>query len=1459
MKPSQDNFPVFEANQVLSFAHLNQVFNYLDEQERLTRANLIGIGIVCGLEIALAQSPEGGSAIRLSKGCGVTSLGYLIVEPEEVLLTSYREYTPPTDIPYPPFIRDESPYPLWELFPAGEPETTPLDTPADFLKDKAVLLFLELKKEGLRNCSLNNCDDKGSEITIAVRRLLIRVADLKEIIAKANALEEGLTGAELEASLHERLNLPELRLPRVDVPNTGPATSQQVLAAFLAVFQGQKLALNTGAALSKAYNAFKPLVQGSYPSDPFANFHDRYGFLDNVPANATQVLFLQYYYDLFDDLFRGYRDLYRKGARFLSLCCPPDGLFPRHLMLGVLFPAQIPNAGIYRHPFWGSPAVRCGAGLIDELQQLFARLVEITTRFTDTPPLPLAGFSRVPRTDPAIRITPSRLGEAPLSEKAIPYYYLLNGTPPLYQLWDPEKTRANRGNRNLGYRSDSYQPPAPDFVVNALRYDLEPYNFLRIEGHLGKNYQSVMRTLLALKSRFRLPIEVIALKTGAFDENVTVDLAKEGCRFQDLEALYDALKAESICFLCEEVQYFYSLPFEVRSPTTTPAKPKLPLLVECSPEFQVRPQTLGRVFEDFLSRQPGGVVPDMDPDVIINFLNTQNAGQSNLIIFYIIIYVEKLYEQFSQDLAQLDFAAFEKRYRDLLRVTEAVEQEREDTAGNIEGDVNLLKWEELDDRLEGILYHCRLDPVRALEKEYQKRVREVKQKLYLSNFLRDHPGVQHKAGVPLGGTFVVVYHEEPEPVRVIPPFRGIGGLGDLADRTRFFRGVDKTGAVCPELNTEEVRDAFSRLSAKREFASDPDLRLVLGAFTGRVPDITIDLPPVSGAGDIIDATVKELSEGTVIADFYLPYLCCSDCAPIQFVLPQAPPTFGVRIACTNENEQAEVTITPEGGVPPYSMKVDAQGFQPLTGPVVLAVGTHTVTIRDQEAAESAPQTVVIPQRLTLGEPALDCVGEGNEYVAAFRIHGGTPPYAANRGSVSGSNYTSDALAGDTDIEIVITDARRCSVARTVRHSCRPPLSFTAKVGCTSTDNVAPVEITASGGTAPYQARIDSAPPVPVSGPFLLGVGAHDIVVLDSAGAATDPQTVQVAAQLVLRESDFTCEGTATYRSMILIEGGTPPYFANGQAVTGNLFITGQIASGSGFTVNVTDQNSCSASLVVQHVCEQECELPCEGVSRRCAYRLWLQPPSDEAPYEGYRQDIPFKLRFNGNEITLQTEGIPPLTAEDLNQSFHDTMARFIKALNEVVNQALREQVGPIENRLVLTYQPEERDPFGILHIEHFVCETFSLEFNYTFARPNPAFTLAVRYGNEPVPGAPPFDGAVFINLRLNNKETRVPAFDCSERNRCTGSEFQRLCEGPQPEVLVAGEPIEGPLFRWEGSVGNLPENEIAAWVWDFPVAQPSEPFYEGQKIEAQLNNPRGVARLTAITTKGCFGVGQEEV
>ena len=114
--------------------------------------------------------------------------------------------------------------------PGGRTEHDPArQPPAVSWTTRRSLLFLELKKQGLRNCSPNNCDDKGAEVTATVRRLLIGTADLDKIIAAANALGSGLTSSDLDAALSAKLNLPDLRVLRFDVLELGPGDVQRCL------------------------------------------------------------------------------------------------------------------------------------------------------------------------------------------------------------------------------------------------------------------------------------------------------------------------------------------------------------------------------------------------------------------------------------------------------------------------------------------------------------------------------------------------------------------------------------------------------------------------------------------------------------------------------------------------------------------------------------------------------------------------------------------------------------------------------------------------------------------------------------------------------------------------------------------------------------------------------------------------------------------------------------------------------------------------------------------------------------------------------------------------------------------------------------------------------------------------------------------------------------------------------
>jgi len=1292
MKPIQDSYPFFEANQVLTSFELNQIFDYLDEQERLTRANLIGIGIECGLEIR-PETIGSDKIIHLSGGCGVGSAGYLLIEPVDVTLVSYRVYTLPPEVNYPQFKYDSGAssvqYSLWELFPDGEPNTTLLGKEATFLDNKAVILFLELKKEKLRNCSASNCDDKGGEVTATLRRLLISIDDLTKIIAAANKLGTEYTATDLESALLTRIGLPDLRLPRYNVPNTNPVTSNNIFATFLSVFQKSKLATNTGKALSSAYKAFAPLLQETYPSDPFTGFPKKFGFLDSVPTDTGQVRFLQYYFDLFDDLIQAYEEFQWKGAGLLCSCCPPEELFPRHLMLGLIRPDLVKNPGIYRHDFLSSPAIKGCEERKAELLLLFGRLVEMVTHFTNNPTPPDFTNREVARKFIPVRVTPSKLGDVPISAKAIPYYYLQNGTTPLYRYWNVDKTRRNRANQNLSFRSDEYIPSAPLFVTRPLEYDIEPFNFFRIEGHLGKNVKSVMSTLLEIKTTNRLPIEIIALRTGEFDARIPVDLTREVCRFQDLDSLFDALRDEFISALGKTLASFYKLKVSREISVTDTAKTRLIHLF--NPEATIEPSTFGALVEMQYAAVTKSKSEITNGAKRVTGINIKDAflGES-AVIQATASYAEVLLDICNYLKNRLLSAFSLTDFRDLMDRLEFLNAQFRKQA-----DATSTEWNNLFNLLEAVRYANQMEAFRSIGEEYARRLIEVKKRLFLSNFLEKNPGIQHKAGVPVGGTFIVVYHDDPTPLRL-----QTGSVINISSLKDNFRQVGLSSET-----SDAISKAFERLQVKSDQAEvDPDIQLIINEMSKQHVPTEVGIVRgvhVKTADKIIAQTVNEFADGTVIADFYLPYICCSDCSPIQFILPKAPLNFNVNIDCTNPDDHATINVTPTGGIAPYKIKINTADFIDLKSDILLSAGKYTLIIRDVEGTISDSQEIVIPVHLALGTPKYDCVGEHGEYVATLQITGGVAPYTAKSGKVDGSNFTSDPLPSTTDSEIVITDSRNCSV-----------------------------------------------------------------------------------------------------------------------------------------------------SLTVNHTCEKPCTLPCYGQSRKSAYRLWLQPPAKGSLYEMYNQLKEIVFRFNGKPITLPSSAdLLQIPFAELNQDFEKAMTKLVGNLNEVIQKSLVENLGETgKNRLVFAYEPAKEDPFGILWVEHFVCETFSIEFEFKVAKASKGFNLVYRYSNEKDESGKSFDGTLMTNIELNSK-TLVPSFDGRERNQCKGTDYVKLCtdSGLKPDFVI--EPAANNLFIFQSRTSN---SNLSAWVWDVMNTGANDSYYEGEKVQAVIAKPAGVVRLTVIDAKGCF-------
>jgi len=306
MLPSTPSvYPEYVADQVLTAHDLNESFMYLDEQGRMTRTNLIGIGIVCGLNVQTGTAPV---SITITKGVGVTSEGYLVTVPT-ITYTKFASFDPVKDKIYDLFVNAGPPqtkkFDLWELKQASvDPAAADLST--FDLSNKVVMLFVELLQVGNKNCDPNSCDDKGKHFEVTFRPLLVTQTDAISLI--------GASGSSLTTASF--IGLPDIKMKRFDVPNTNPVTSQDIFDAYKSILSPSFLA-QTETTLSQAYAIFSSVIASEYPADPFSGLTSGFAFINNGSINAEQLKHIQYYYDLFSDFLLAYEEFRKSGMYIL--------------------------------------------------------------------------------------------------------------------------------------------------------------------------------------------------------------------------------------------------------------------------------------------------------------------------------------------------------------------------------------------------------------------------------------------------------------------------------------------------------------------------------------------------------------------------------------------------------------------------------------------------------------------------------------------------------------------------------------------------------------------------------------------------------------------------------------------------------------------------------------------------------------------------------------------------------------------------------------------------------------------------------------------------------------------------------------------------------------------------------------------------------------------------------------
>ncbi|MDI3319777.1 hypothetical protein [Pinibacter soli] len=1006
-----NTFPVFEADQVLTNKHLNDLFNYLDQQNRLTRCKLIGSGIVCGLEISHTND-----TINITKGCGVTSQGYLILLCDHIGENGYKYCMSFTKPPFPADLEiisqcgDPNPgnVPFYARPDHAEEASNDIlllltQTEYDALNDKtnaaalsqwanlskyAVVLFLDADELKLKNCDTNDCNDKGSRMELDVKVLLVN----KKLLAPGS--NNGGDG---------KVTFSHLELRRYNVPVGNLNSSDDVLNAFVDIVTSDAILDTLAKDLNYCFITYGSLLSGvsNYSFGTGADFKKMLKLIQ-----LSFPVYLQYFSDFIYDLIKAVYEFKYKAHYITSECCGDEMRFPFHLMLGDAS-ANTGNApSAYRQYFIYSPLFDEQGSGANELRSLLMRMILMHQNYLLKEKTIRRGLGQ------DIRITPSAYGRNFISERCIPYYYKTVHdsadvvAEDLYYYWSFDKTKNGNARWNLSYDPTPYN--SSNVIANPLLYDIEWYNFFRIEGHIGKNINTALTDLISKKQRFNLPFDVIALSAdyiGAFlsgDDPV--------CIIQDLESDYRIIIAEFICKLHDAfcnagknkftppVQVFEGGLFEDKVAAATEKKVAKksakkvaveeadavepvaaaferanividhPFISSLVSEFQaLAAYTKGDTLSRLCAPANGTVGKYYIDSVKANngkYVNPAPNDANNSALFNFVDSVESMFQVLmTKDLPVLDTTAFKVLYSNFEMattvLTDVMIAALKASSANDSSAIT-LRLEVLISNMQLILHTCIVEKLEALRNEYLRRVAQYRLAKNFNYYFKRHGGIEHKAGVPRAGTFILVYHEERR--------------NRFVDVNSIFVNKELSNVLLtnfrellqPDVDLD-TQEAKAKLLAVTTLYKDPQLYLQFKNVMQEYLDNCNDLPPEKKNQISIiinrppDNPTYQLTNGEVIADFYVPYMCCSDCLPVAYILPEAPAPDPLQVSqgdpvCDQEGKNYTVTLTVTDGTKPYSFTVN--NTSSTNNQVTLPTGSAdtVVTIKDS-ANQSVTATI----------------------------------------------------------------------------------------------------------------------------------------------------------------------------------------------------------------------------------------------------------------------------------------------------------------------------------------------------------------------------------------------------------------------------------------------------------------------------------------------------------------------
>ena len=261
-----------------------------------------------------------------------------------------------------------------------------------------------------------------------------------------------------------------------------------------------------------------------------------------------------------------------------------------------------------------------------------------------------------------------------------------------------------QGNENYSYHASDYD--AQGAAANPLNANIGAFDFFRIEGHLGKNVSSVMKTLSAIIKSKNLPISLQAVFLGNDKGKITI---KPNIRYTDLHRFHYLLRQDLVYQLDDVTQF------------STNFKAKVDTAVD------------------------GGIVTnttDSNDGTAVKTIAEQKNSKIQTASLQLKQKLNKPYIQYKAD----------QTWKTDLNDTML-------TAGEFKNDLAKVVKTEFNTPFDTIIGNTKSRWLDWLDTIIKNRDDKKDEKLLFEKFLSDHPGSEHYAGVTPGGTFVLIYDE----------------------------------------------------------------------------------------------------------------------------------------------------------------------------------------------------------------------------------------------------------------------------------------------------------------------------------------------------------------------------------------------------------------------------------------------------------------------------------------------------------------------------------------------------------------------------------------------------------------------------------------------------------------------------------------------------------------------------